>query len=65
MKFWEAMKLVDEGHKVRRSSWGDNWHVYFDAQWGDVVETNGQAGSTNTAKFEGDDPTATDWILFE
>lgn len=65
MKFWQAMKLVEEGHRVRRNSWGANWCTYFDKEWGEVVETNGQIGNTNTAEFDGSDVNATDWIIFE
>jgi hypothetical protein len=28
MKFWEAMKLLDEGKKVRRDIWFTGLHVY-------------------------------------
>ena len=29
MKFWEAMKAMQEGKKVRRSDWGENCYLYI------------------------------------
>ena len=30
MKFWEAMKLMEEGKKVRRKTWLENEYIYLD-----------------------------------
>ena len=30
MKFWEAMKLLEEGKKVRKTSWAENRYLYID-----------------------------------
>ncbi len=64
MKFWQAMMFVDEGKKVKRSTWS-NWYVYFDNSWGEIVEATGHAGDTNPVTFTGDDMNARDWIVVE
>jgi hypothetical protein len=30
MRFWEAMKIVDEGGKIRRDVWAEGLYVYKD-----------------------------------
>ena len=30
MKFWEAMKALEEGKKVRKTSWTENCYLYID-----------------------------------
>ncbi len=29
MRFWEAMKIVDEGGRVGRKFWGGDWQMVF------------------------------------
>ena len=30
MKFWEAMKCLEEGKRVRKTSWAENRYLYID-----------------------------------
>lgn len=39
MKYWEAMKLIDEGKKVRHKSWADGCYIYKD-DLGNVVNSD-------------------------
>lgn len=31
MKFWEAMKALKEGKKIRRTYWEENSYIYIDS----------------------------------
>lgn len=41
MKYWEAMKLIDEGKKVKHKSWADGCYIYKD-DLGNVVCADGE-----------------------
>ena len=41
MKYWEAMKSIDEGKKVRHKSWADGCFIYKD-DLGNVVCADGE-----------------------
>ena len=68
MRFWQAMKIVDEGRKVRRK----DWRVYL-ARWTySIYVYDTKAGSKdyipmyNTDEFiMSDDMTAEDWEVVE
>lgn len=68
MRFWQAMKIVDEGGKVRRK----DWRVYL-ARWTySIYVYDTKAGSKdyipmyNTDEFiMSDDMTAEDWEVVD
>lgn len=53
MKFWEAMKIIDEGGKVKRSDWG--WFV----EWCGLV--GGRVMLRKGDDFEVYEPSASDF----
>ena len=59
MKAWEAMKLLEEGKKIRDKSWGEGYYIYLDAD-GDIIdESNNQYLVANISDI------SKDWELYD
>lgn len=65
MKFWEAMKLVDEGKKVRRPMWFPEWVLYKNKDLGYLVEENTRTEYQKECFLDGYDMVASDWEVLE
>lgn len=38
MKFWEAMKAMEEGKKVRNVNWGEHQYIYLDKNDKSIID---------------------------
>jgi hypothetical protein len=59
MRFWEAMKIVDEGGKVRRDIWAEALYVYKDNLSGLMLA--GLEDAPVVYEILIDDPLKDDW----
>lgn len=56
MKFWEAMKCLEEGKKVRKCEWRKDEYIYIDEN---VILTQGKL------KYNFYNPTNSEWEIYD
>ena len=61
MKFWQAMKLLDEGYKVRRESWASGYIIKEDR---DVVWYSKGRDDFSYNASGLSDMMAEDWVIY-
>lgn len=59
MKFWEAMKSMEEGKKVRNESWREDWYLCLDKQ-GHIVDELGAVCDLNFIGTKG-----SEWEIYD
>lgn len=60
MKFWEALKHIQEGKKVRVKDWNDDWYVYKSPSGKCIIDEEGKP-----VHLTYEDSLCVEWELYE